>query len=71
VLYWYQTHGRIIASEYAAKMWLIADAIRYQRSDTALIKVVVPFAGDSGAAVRTATGFVQAVYPMLAVQFPD
>ena len=71
VIYWYQSHSRVIASEYAAKLWLIADAIRYHRSDTALIKVVVPFAGDSDAAVRTATGFVQAVYPMLAVQFPD
>jgi len=71
VLYWYQSHGRIIAGEYAAKLWLIADAIRYHRSDTALIKVVVPAAGDSDFAVRTATGFVQAVYPTLAVQFPD
>ena len=71
VLYWYQSHNRIIASEYAAKLWLIADAIRYHRSDTALIKVVVPFAGDSELAMRTATEFVQAVYPTLAVQFPD
>ena len=71
VIYWYQTHNRIIASEYAAKLWLIADAIRYRRSDTALIKVVVPVAGDSEFAVRTATEFVQAAYPMLAVQFPD
>ena len=47
VLYWYQSHDRIIASEYAAKFWLIADSIRYRRSDTALVKVVVPVAGDS------------------------
>jgi len=71
VIYWYQTHGRIIASEYAAKLWLIADAVRYRRSDTALIKVVVPAAGGSESAVRTATGFIQAAYPYLAVQFPD
>jgi EpsI family protein len=71
VLYWYQSHGRIIASEYAAKLWLIADAIHYRRSDTALIKVVVPVGGSSDFAARTATGFVQAVYPLLAVQFPD
>jgi EpsI family protein len=72
VLYWYQSHGRIIASEYSAKLWLIADAIRYHRSDTALIKVVVPFASDSdSAAAPTAIRFVQAVYPLLAVEFPD
>jgi EpsI family protein len=71
VLYWYQSHGRIIASEYAAKLWLIADAIRYRRSDTALIKVVVPAGGSTDFAARAATGFAQAVYPLLAVQFPD
>jgi EpsI family protein len=72
VLYWYQSHGRVIASEYAAKLWLIADAIRYHRSDTALIKVMVPFAGDSDSpAAPTAIRFVQDVYPMLAAEFPD
>jgi EpsI family protein len=72
VLYWYQSHGRIIASEYSAKLWLIADAIRYRRSDTALIKVVVPVTRDSdSAAAPTAIRFVQAIYPMLAVEFPD
>jgi EpsI family protein len=71
VLYWYQSHNRIIASEYSAKLWLIADSIRYHRSDTALIKVVVPFAGDSEFAVRTAVAFVQAAFPMLAAQFPN
>jgi EpsI family protein len=71
VLYWYQSHNRIIASEYTAKLWLIADAVRYRRSDSALIKVVVPVTGNAESAVRTATGFVQAVYPMLAIQFPN
>src|SRR5215469_14276722 len=27
VLYWYQGRGRVIASEYAAKFWMVADAI--------------------------------------------
>ena len=71
VLYWYQSHNRIIASEYVAKLWLIADSIRYRRSDTALIKVVVPAAGDPELAVHTATVFVQAVFPLLAAQFPN
>ena len=71
VLYWYQSHNRIIASEYTAKLWLIADAVRYRRSDSALIKVVVPITGDAESAVRTANGFVQAVYPTLAIQFPN
>ena len=46
VLYWYQSHNRVIAGEYSAKFWLVADAIRYSRSDTALVRVIVPVAGQ-------------------------
>jgi EpsI family protein len=71
VLYWYEGHDRVIASEFAAKFWLIVDAIRYRRSDTALVKVVAPFSSaDSGAALRTAVEFVQAIYPSIRVQLP-
>jgi EpsI family protein len=71
VLYWYQSHGRIISDEFAAKFWLIADSIRYHRSDSALVKVVVPVRGsDVEGATRTATEFVQAVFPAVAKQLP-
>lgn len=71
VLYWYQSHNRIIANEFSAKFWLIADSIRYRRSDTALIKVQVPLRGsDSEAGARLAAAFVQAAYPALARQLP-
>ena len=33
-LYWYQSRSRIIAGEFSAKFWLIADSIRYHRSDS-------------------------------------
>src|SRR5438270_757480 len=33
VLYWYQAHGRVIASEYWARFYLVADAIRMNRTD--------------------------------------
>ena len=39
VLYWYQSRDRAVANEYKAKFWVIADAIRYNRTDTALIRV--------------------------------
>ena len=70
-LYWYQSHDRIIAGEFAAKFWLIADSIRYHRSDTSLVKVVVPVRnGDADAATRTAVDFVKAVFSPLARQLP-
>ena len=70
-LYWYQSHDRIIAGEFAAKFWLIADSIRYHRSDTALVKIVVPVRdGDADAATRTAIEFVKAAFSPLARQLP-
>ena len=67
VLYWYQSRDRVVASEYAAKFYLVADAIRYNRSDTALVRVTVPMAADddAAAAARTANEFVQSFFPGL------
>lgn len=63
VLYWYQARDRVIASEYTAKVYTIADAIRYNRSDTALVRVVVGVEnGDTQRAVNTATSFVKAFF---------
>ena len=39
-LYWYHSHNRVIASEFSAKFWAVADSIRYHRSDTALVRVM-------------------------------
>ena len=72
VLYWYQTHRRVIASEFAAKFWLVADAIRDRRSDTALVRIVVPVVGGSVApAEQAAVSFAQAVYPEAVRQLPQ
>ncbi len=42
VLYWYEAHGRSIASEYTAKLYMIADAIRLNRTDGAIVRVISP-----------------------------
>ncbi len=71
VLYWYQSHNRVIASEYAAKVYTVADAIRYNRSDTSLVRVVVPVNdGDTQKATNTAVSFVQAFYGQLKEYLP-
>jgi len=70
-LYWYQSHGRIIAGEFSAKFWLIADSIRFHRSDSSLVKVVVPVRdNDADKATRIATDFVQAIYAPVSRQLP-
>jgi EpsI family protein len=70
-LYWYQSRNRIIAGEFSAKFWLIADSIRYHRSDSSLVKVVVPVRNnDATGATRIATDFVQAIFVPVSRQLP-
>ena len=72
VLYWYESRDRVVASEYAAKFWLVADSIRYHRSDTALVRVWVPVvANDEAAATAVGIRFVQAVFPELHRYLPS
>ncbi len=71
VLYWYQSRDRVVASEYRAKFYLVADAIRYNRTDTALVRVIVPVSGnDSATATTTAEDFVKAFFMPLRRQMP-
>jgi EpsI family protein len=71
VLYWYHSHDRVIAREIEAKFWLVADAIRYHRSDTALVRIIVPVRNEQrDAAEKTAIGFAQAIYPDLVRRLP-
>jgi EpsI family protein len=71
VLYWYQTPKRIVASEYAAKFWLAADSIRYRRSDTSLVRVIVPVGQVSAEeAERISKDFVRALLPELNRHLP-
>lgn len=39
VLYWYQIHGRSVASEYWARFYLVEDSIRFNYSDGSLIRI--------------------------------
>lgn len=41
-IYWYEAHGRSVASEYWAKFYLVADSIRMHRSDGALVRLMTP-----------------------------
>lgn len=62
VLYWYQAHGRVVASEYWAKYFLIADAISMNRSDGSLVRVITPILPNesSEAAQQRVVGFAEA-----------
>lgn len=67
VLYWYQAHGRSVANEYASKFYLIADAMRMNRTDGALVRVITPIAPNEtvNAARQRAVGFTSLMAPEL------
>jgi len=71
VLYWYQTHGRVIASEYSGKAWLVFDAITRNRTDAALVRVLTSTRNGEDQARARVVQFVQALYPRLNTFIPD
>jgi len=71
VLYWYQTPRRVVAGEWAAKFWLMTDALRDRRTDTSLVRVTTWVRdSDVSSATRSATELSQRLYPMLREIFP-
>jgi EpsI family protein len=71
VFYWYQSRDRIVGSEYMAKFYSLADSIRYNRSDTAIVRVIVPVLdGDQAAADRRAIDFIHDAFPAIREALP-
>jgi len=74
VLYWYQAHGRVVASEYWSKLFMVYDAVRLNRSDAALVRVISPVLAsenDPSVAEGRVTEFVQQLFPRLNAHLPS
>jgi exosortase D (VPLPA-CTERM-specific) len=74
VLYWYQSHGRVVASEYWGKIYTVVDAMRLNRTDAAMIRLISPVApheaGVAPAAERVAA-LATAMFPVLERYLPQ
>jgi len=71
VFYWYQDRGRVIASEYSAKFWMVADAISRNRTDGALVRLVTPMNDDETNARARLVNFTQIIFPHLESVIPN
>ncbi len=73
VLYWYQNQGRVVASEYWSKAYLIHDAVMSNRTDGAMVRVIAPIRdeADGTQAEALARTFVHAVFPLLGGHLPS
>jgi EpsI family protein len=73
VIYWYQAHGRSVPNEYAAKAYMVADAIRTNRTDGALVRVTTQVAPNESlqSAQQRAVHFTQQMAPYLPRFIPN
>ncbi len=72
-IYWYQAHGRSVASEYLAKVYMVTDAIRLNRTDGALVRVTTPIdpKEDTLRAKARVEAFTAQLAPSLPRFIPD
>lgn len=72
VLYWYQSHGRIIASEYWGKTYMLLDSIRLNRTDAALVRISTPITGkDEYSSGKRAIAFAEEFITKSEVVLPN
>jgi EpsI family protein len=54
LVYWYQGRGRKTASEYWGKIFTVIDSVKMRRSDTAMVRVMVPVGASEASALEAA-----------------
>jgi EpsI family protein len=71
VFYWYQGRGRVVANEYANKLWLMLDAAHLGRTNGALVRMITPASSSApAAAFDELSAFTSAVFPRLPSYLP-
>ena len=72
ILYWYHDRGRVIASEYWAKGYLVWDAMTKNRTDGSLVRLSVPVKDVTvQEAFDHGVGFLHDLWPTLLEYMPD
>jgi len=72
ILYWYHDRGRVIASEYWAKAYLVWDAMTKNRSDGSLVRLSIPVKdGTVQEAFDQGEKFLHDLWPTLLEHMPD
>lgn len=72
VLYWFQSRGRFIASEYFQKIYLVLDSITRHRTDGSFVRLIAPVrGGNEQAALEDLKGFAEQIIPVLQEYLPS
>jgi EpsI family protein len=70
ILYWYQDRGRVIASEYSAKGYMIWDAMTQNRTDGSLVRISLPVTTTPENAYQDGVRFLLDIWPLLLDYMP-
>lgn len=72
VLYWFQSRGRFIASEYLQKIFLVIDSITKNRTEGSFVRLIAPVInGDEEKTVEDIKYFARLVIPILQEYIPS
>ncbi len=71
VLYWYQSQGKAVAGELAAKVDMVRSAILRNRTDGALVRVSAVASGGVPDTTDSLVRYVQKLYPILVEYLPE
>ncbi len=71
VLYWFQSRGRIISSEYAQKIWLVVDSITRQRTDGSFVRLISTVKGNEKRTLNRLKDFANIIFPILNEYIPS
>jgi EpsI family protein len=71
VLYWFQSRGRIISSEYWQKIWLVVDSVTKGRTDGSFVRLVSPVNETREKTLETLKEFTIDIYPYLNEYIPS
>jgi EpsI family protein len=70
-LYWYQSRGRIISSEYMQKFYLVFDSITRRRTDGSFVRLIAPIHnGNEERASEALKSFAGKIFPILVEYLP-
>jgi len=70
-LYWFQSRGRIISSEYMQKVYLVTDAITRHRTDGSFVRLIAPVGKNEADTLKLMKKFTRLLMPYLKEYLPS
>lgn len=71
MLYWYHSRGRIIASEYYHKFFLVFDSLSKHRTDGSFIRLISPISKNEQETLALLKRFISLLFPIIQEYIPS